>query len=144
MKASIVLAFVLAAYTPQAFSGVITCSDIENAAKAKQIYNDRITTTPETISPRLDSILRQALVIHGALEHSEVQKLTTAQLFTDYKPLFSEYSIGSKYATGVNLDLGDNAFIYLFKGVHFTGVSQIDGSVKAENDWCENIPSDTL
>lgn len=144
MKASSVFALFVAAYTPAAYSGAISCDDISNAEKSSEIYNDRITTTAATISPRLDSILRQALIIHEALTYSEVKELSTKQLFEDYNPIFSEYTIGSARATGVNLDLGDNSFIYLFKGIQFTGVSQQDGTVMVGKAWCELTTSDVL
>ncbi|MGE3760086.1 MAG: hypothetical protein AB7H97_20135 [Pseudobdellovibrionaceae bacterium] len=141
MKFIVVLFAAFAGHSLSAAS--LTCMEIQQAEIDKAIahspFTSKITNLPVIL-------LREAAVISGQYTQDEVRLKTDQSLQADLKPVIDNIRIGAREFHSVNLDLGDNAYIYLFDldTQDYTGVASEDGSVMVDEEFCKTQNSDIL
>lgn len=141
MKTILLLASVFS--STSLFAASLTCAEIQQAEKDKTIVHSPFNSTIVNLPTIL---LRRAAVVSGQYTEGEIRKLTNQALEKEFKPVIDNVHIGTKEFHSVNIDLGDNSFIYLFNlnTQDYSGVASEDGTIVIDEEYCETQESDIL
>jgi hypothetical protein len=139
MKRLTALLFALVVAPIVSSAASLTCADIQKAAASGAVSRQEFTSALSNVEELEIRLLRQTLVIYGEFTEQDVATAKVADLYEEYDPLFRTLLIGDKEFQAVDIDRGDNPFVFLFEkdtGV-YTGVRSDDGSVAVDNVYCE-------
>lgn len=141
MRILILLALVVGG---TAHAGAWNCDQIAAAAKQDAIGKGDVEVDTNALPALWANIFRQTLSIGGGLSAEEAAAADLVKMADEYQVIFDTYTIDGKTLNAVNIDMGDNAFIYLFDGESYANVKQEDGSVSVDGAYCMDVDMDVF
>lgn len=129
----------LCLFNQQAQAASLTCAQIEAADQAGTIQEKPFHSDNMNEASLLAQLLRKAVVISESLTQAEAKAASFEELVEQFDPIFTNIAIGDREFHAVNLDLGDNPYVYLFTtDTHaYSSIHSADGSVMADDQYCQ-------
>ncbi len=117
----------------------LTCKDLEKTYLADEINEEKYTCKNEGCKKNKEKQLRATVKYFH--ESASGDDMTLAELEAEFDPIYSVVILGKIKLQSVNISLGENPFILFFLAgtTKKSGIESNDGSLSAQNDFCEGV-----